>query len=180
MKKSISAYLTKTLKLKVNEDKSVVCKSNQTKLLGYTIYLNGNLGVARESHKRLMAKIRAITKRNRGRSFEQIVSELNPVLRGWLQYFRLAKSKRMMRNLDAWIRRKLRCYRMKQCKKVISLKRLLQSLGVAKWHSWILALSGKGHWRKSGSPQASQAMSLKWFREQGLHSLEANLHLLNN
>ena len=63
---------------------------------------------------------------------------------------------------------------MKQCKKTISLKRFLNSLGVANWHSWILALSGKGHWRKSGSPQAHQAMSLKWFEKQGLYSLFSN------
>ena len=180
VKGSIGRFITETLKLKVNEDKSVVCECHQTKLLGYTIYRDGNLGVARESLERLKFKIRGITKRNRGRSFEKIISELRPVLRGWLQYYRLAKSNRIMQNLDAWIRRKLRCYRIKQCKKVITLQRFLKRSGVATWQSWILALSGKGYWRKSGCPQAHQAMGLKWFEAQGLYNLSLNHKLLNN
>lgn len=180
VKGSIGCFITEALKLKVNEDKSVVCECDQTKLLGYTIYRDGNLGVARESLQRLKIKIRGITKRNRGRSFEAIISELRPVLRGWLQYFRLSKSNRIMQDLDAWIRRKLRCYRIKQCKKVITLQRFLKKSGVATWQSWILALSGKGHWRKSGCPQVQQAMGLKWFEAQGLYNLSLNHKLFNN
>lgn len=180
VKGSIGCFITEALKLKVNEDKSVVCECDQTKLLGYTIYRDGNLGVARESLQRLKIKIRGITKRNRGRSFEAIISELRPVLRGWLQYFRLSKSNRIMQDLDAWIRRKLRCYRIKQCKKVITLQRFLKKSGVATWQSWILALSGKGHWRKSGCPQVQQAMGLKWFEAQGLYNLALNHKLFNN
>lgn len=180
VKGSIGCFITEALKLKVNEDKSVVCECDQTKLLGYTIYQDGNLGVARESLQRLKIKIRGITRRNRGRRFEAIISELRPVLRGWLQYFRLSKSNRIMQDLDAWIRRKLRCYRIKQCKKVITLQRFLKKSGVATWQSWILALSGKGHWRKSGCPQVQQAMGLKWFEAQGLYNLALNHKLFNN
>lgn len=180
VKRSITTFITSKLKLKVNEQKSMVCASDQTKLLGYTIYRDGNLGIAKESLERLKAKVRTITKRNRGRKFALIISELNSVLRGWLQYFRLARSKGMLQNLDAWIRRKLRCYRIKQCKKVISLKRFLHSLGVDNWQSWILALSGKGHWRKSSCPQVHQGMNLKWFEAQGLYGLTPNLIMLNN
>jgi hypothetical protein len=53
-------------------------------------------------------------------------------------------------------------------------------MGVKKWLSWILALSGKGYWRKSGSPQAHQAMGIKWFEEQGLYNLAENYLKLNN
>jgi hypothetical protein len=99
---------------------------------------------------------------------------------GWLVYYRYAQCKRQLRNLDAWIRRKLRCYRIKQCKRVITLQRFLESCGVAKWHSWIIALSGKGNWRKSGSPQAAQAMGNKWFDEEvGLYNLSLNYVRLN-
>ncbi|MGY0408523.1 MAG: group II intron maturase-specific domain-containing protein, partial [Polaribacter sp.] len=171
VQKSIGTFITNKLKLKVNEQKSVVCESHQTKLLGYTLYQDGNLSIAKSSLKRFKDKIRKITKRSRGRSFEQIINELNLFLRGWMQYFKLAQGKRLMQNLDAWTRRKLRCYRLKQCKKTITMQRFLHSLGVEKWHSWILALSGKGHWRKSGSPQAHQAMNLKWFEKQGLYNL---------
>ena len=160
VKESIGKFIENKLKLKVNETKSKVCYSNQTTFLGYTIQRDGNLSIAEDSILRLKSKIRKITKRNRGRSFEQIISELNPVLRGLLQYFRYSKSHWILRNLDSWIRRKLRCYRIKQTKKTIGLQRFLAKQGVAKWHSWILALSGKGYWRKSGIPQAHHEMNL--------------------
>ncbi len=180
VKESISKYLRETLKLKVNEEKSKVCKSHETKFLGYTIFKDGNLGLAPSSLSRFKTKIRAITKRNRGRSFGQIVRELNLFLRGWLHYFRLIRGKSVLQLLDSWIRRKLRCYRIKQSKKTISLKRLLHSMGVSNWHSWIIALSGKGHWRKSASPQVHQAFNLKWFEEQGVYNLSLNYKLLSN
>jgi len=85
-----------------------------------------------------------------------------------------------MQELDSWIRRKLRCYRIKQCKKVITLQRFLVSMGVKKWQSWILALSGKGHWRKSNCPQVHEAMGNLWFEEQGLYSLTLNYDKFNN
>ncbi|QZE13908.1 hypothetical protein K4L44_15370 [Halosquirtibacter laminarini] len=115
-----------------------------------------------------------VTKRNRGRSLKQVVEELNPILRGWFNYFKWASCKRILNDIDAWIRRKLRCYRLKQCKKTIAVKRFLNNLGVRTWQSWILALSGKGWWRKSSSPQSHQAMSLQWFDKLGLYNMSIN------
>jgi len=130
--------------------------------------------------QRLKEKIRKITRRNRGVKFEQILSELTPVLRGWLQYFQYAQCHKLLRTLDGWIRRKLRCFRLKQCKRTITMQRFLESMGVAKWQSWILALSGKGLWRKSNCPQSNQAMGNQWFAEQGLYDLSFNYERLNN
>jgi hypothetical protein len=76
-----------------------------------------------------------------------------------------------MLDLDSWIRRKLSCYRIKQCKRVFTLQQFLKKLGVKNWSSWMLALSGKGHWQKSRSPQVQHAMSNDWFEEQGLYNL---------
>jgi group II intron reverse transcriptase/maturase len=180
VKESVCSYLTGKLKLKVNEQKSQVCKSSETKFLGYTILDVGIITVANQSVVRLKKKVKELTKRNRGMSFEQVVSELTPVLRGWLNYFHIAKCKSLLRNLDAWIRRKLRCYRLKQCKRVITLKRFLKSLGVPNWQSWIFALSGKGWWRKSGCPQVHQAMNLKWFEDLGLFNMSIKYALLQN
>jgi len=75
--------------------------------------------------------------------------------------------------LDEWIRRKLRCYRLKQCKHAIGICRFLQSHGVPEWQAWILALSGKGWWRLSLAWQSTMAMNLAWFRKMGLVSLRA-------
>ena len=177
---SISNFIESKLKLLVNRDKSQVCQVSQTKFLGHTIQNDGNLSIAKKSIERFKEKIRIITKRNRGISLEQLVSELTPIMRGWLTYFRNARCKRMLQNLDAWIRRKLRCFRIKQCKRVFTLQRFLESRGVDSWQSWILSLSGKGHWRKASCPQVHQAMGNKWFDEIGLYNLSLNYVRLNN
>lgn len=168
---SVSYFIENKLKLVVNKDKSKACDVNQTKFLGYTIQKGGYLTISKQNQERLKEKIRLITKRNRGRSLEQVISELNPILRGWLQYFQYAKCSRLMQRLGEWIRRKLRCYRIKQCKRVFTLQQFLAKLGVEKWNAWIIALSGKGHWRKSRSPQVQQALNNNWFEEQGLYNL---------
>lgn len=177
---SVSNFIESKLKLIVNKDKSQVCEVNQTKFLGYTIQKDGNLSIAKKSIDRFKEKVRSITKRNRGVKFEQLIAELNPVMRGWLNYFRHARCKRLLENLDGWIRRKLRCYRLKQFKRVITMQRFLKSRGVATWQSWILALSGKGHWRKSGCPQMHQALGSKWFEEIGLYNLSLNYRRLKS
>ena len=179
VKESISTFITNKLKLKVNEQKSSVCDVNKTVLLGHTILKDGNLIIAKENVKRFRNTIRKITKRNRGVSFEQIISEVNPKLRGWFEYYKHTKSKRLFRELDAWIRRKLRCYRIKQTKRVIGLVRFLKKQGVVTYQSWIIALSGVGWWRKSAVPQIHQAMGNSWFREQNLFNLSLNYEKLN-
>lgn len=147
---SISNFIERKLKLLVNGDKSQVCEVNQTKFLGYTIRKDGGLNIAKKSIDRFKEKVRGITKRNRGVKFKQIVLELTSVMRGWLNYFQYTRCKSLLRNLDSWIRRKLRCYRLKQSKRVITMQRFLESRGVDSWQNWILALSGKEHWCKSG------------------------------
>ena len=177
---SVSNFIENKLKLIVNREKSQVCEVNQTKFLGYTIQKDGNLSIATKSVERFKEKVRSITKRNRGVKFEQVIAELIPVMRGWLNYFHRARCKSLLRNLDSWIRRKLRCYRLKQCKRTITLQQFLKSRGVDTWQSWILTLSGKGHWCKSGCPQMHQALSNKWFFEVGFYSLTLNYEKLNN
>jgi group II intron reverse transcriptase/maturase len=177
---SVSAFIEDRLKLKVNEDRSKVCPVSKSRFLGYTIPGNGTLTVNPKSIERMKAKVREITRRNRGVKFEQIIAELNPKLRGWLNCFRHAQCHKHMQRLDAWIRRKLRCYRIRQCKRVYSLQQFLHRQGVATWQSWILALSGKGLWRKSGSPQACQAMGNDWFTKLGLYSLTVNYETFNH
>ncbi len=101
-------------------------------------------------------------------------------MRGWLIYFKNAQNKTLMRNLDSWIPRKLRCFRIKQCNRIITLQHFLERHGVDSWQSLILALSGKGHWRKSGCTQVHQTIGNKWFDELGLYSLSLNYARLDN
>jgi group II intron reverse transcriptase/maturase len=177
---SLSSFIESKLKLQINEAKSKVCEVKERKFLGYTILNNGMLVVSQSSIKRFKQTIKTLTRRNRGVKFEQIIAELNLKLRGWLNYFRHAKCYGLVQSLDSWIRRKLRCYRLKQCKRVHTMQQFLHKQGVEKWQSWILALSGKGLWRKSGCPQAHQAMGLAYFTELKLYNLTSNYETFNH
>ncbi len=144
---------------------------SEVKFLGYRILSDGRLAIAPESLKRMKQRVKQIMRRNRGISLAAMIEQLNSFLSGWVVYFRYAECKSHLRDLDQWIRRKLRCVRLKQCKRAVTIANFLKSLGVPEWRAWILALSGKGWWRMSGSPQANEAMSNAWFQEQGLLSL---------
>ncbi len=168
---SVTRFLEEKLRLRVNRGKSAAAPVQERQFLGYRILRDGRLAMASRSLERAKRRIREITRRNRGISLEQMIGELNSYLTGWVTYFRYAACKGHLQRLDEWIRRKLRCVRLKQRKRAKAIADFLQSLGVPEWSAWLLALSGKGWWRKSGSPQAHQAMSIAWFREQGLVSL---------
>lgn len=168
--RTVREFLEKRLKLKVNEAKSAVGKVNTRKFLGYRILSTGDLTPAPESLKRAKDKIRRITRRNRGHKLETIIEELNPFLRGWIDYFYLAKAKKIV-ELDAWTRRRLRCYRLKQRKRSRSIAAWLQELGVQRREANNLAYSSKGWWKLSQTPALHAALSNKWFEAQGLVSL---------
>ena len=162
---SVTRFLEKRLKLKVNRRKSAVAYVQERKFLGYRLLSGGKLGIAPQSVARIKEKVRAITKRNRGRSLERIVNELNSLIRGWVNYYRYAQAKGTMQQLDQWVRRKLRCYRLKQCKRAVGIARFLMERGIKPDQAWALGGSGKGWWRISLSPQAHRAMGKEWFKE---------------
>jgi hypothetical protein len=101
-----------------------------------------------------------------------VIREINLVTPGWVRYFKHAKCESVLDKLDKLIRRKLRCYRLKQLKRPYTIATTLKKMGVPEWQAWIVALSGKGWWRKSNTPQLAMAMNLKWFKTQGLVSLK--------
>lgn len=82
--------------------------------------------------------------------------------------------------MDAWIRRKLRCFRLKQCKLTYSIYKYLVRLGISTQSAWKLALSGKGWWRMSHSPAIDRAMSNTWFKDLGLVNLEDKINMFQN
>ena len=177
---SIGKFIEGRLKLNINREKSKVVPSGETKFLGYRIVKDGILTISPQNINRLKEKVRKITKRNRGVSLEQLISELNCVLRGWLQYFRFSKWRGVMFELDGWIRRKLRCYKLKLCKNVYTIKLFLSHQGINETQAWNVAKSGKGWWRLSNVPPTLMAMNLKWFNDLGLFCLALNYDKLNN
>jgi len=176
--KNITRYIEKKLKLKVNRKKSGVHPCSATNFLGYTLLTDGGIRVSDRSVDRLKTKIRQITKRNRGINFERLISELNKVLIGWSNYFRLVdKWLTNFRDLDCWIRRKLRCYRLKQCGRVYTTYKFLRSLGVAEQKAWNVVMYSQGWWRMSKKIAVGHAMNLEWFARQGLESLKLRMEM---
>jgi len=105
VKEGITTFIENRLKLKVNREKSRICRPWKLGFLGYSILADGRLGLSRESEQRFKAKIRRLTQRNRGISLKQLIEELNPVLRGWLNYFHLARMRKRLESLEGWIKR---------------------------------------------------------------------------
>jgi RNA-directed DNA polymerase len=170
---SVTRFLEEKLKLRVNREKSAVAPVGERKFLGHRLLLNGKLGISPKSVNRAKEKIRQITRRNRGVSFVQVIVELNLFLVGWLTYYRFAAMRGELGRMDEWIRRKLRCYRLKQRKRGSSLSAFLRKLGVSASSAGRVGSSGKGPWRLADCPPVHRAMSIKWFDTQGLVSLVA-------
>jgi group II intron reverse transcriptase/maturase len=168
VERSITGYIEGRMKLKVNREKSRICRGYELNFLGHSILKGGNLGLSKASENRLKEKVREVTRRKRGISLEAMIKELNVQLKGWLNYFYLARMQSKLSKLDAWIRRKLKCFRLKQCKRVIGIVRFLRSLKVEEKLSWKTALSGKGWWPLSNSPAIAIGMNNNWFTQLGL------------
>ena len=116
-------------------------------------------------------KIRQLTRRNRGRGLAEIIRQLNQQLLGWIGYYRLTEYPSQLKDLDGWIRRKLRCYRLKQKKRSYTIAKWLIELGVKAPSAWNTAKSSKGWWRLSKTPALHQALNNEWFAKLGLVSL---------
>lgn len=179
VKASITRSITGKLKLKVNESKSRICRGYELNFLGHSILKDGSLGLSKQSEQRLKDKIREVTKRNRGINLEEMLKQLRTKLQGWLNYFRYARMNSRMESMDGWVRRKLKCFRLKQCKRTIGIVRWLRKLGVEETLSWRTALSGKGWWRISNSPALNIGMNKMWFAQQGYYSLSENYKSLH-
>jgi group II intron reverse transcriptase/maturase len=169
---SIRDFIEKKLKLKVNNAKSGVRHCSDVKFLGYTILPEGGIRVADKSIDRLKSRIREITRRNRGIKFEEVIRELNATIIGWTSYFRLANIwLTTFRELDSWIRRKLRCYRLKQCGRRYTIYKFLRRLDIPESKSWNVVMYSQGWWQMSKKVAVGHAMNLNWFAQHGLQSL---------
>jgi RNA-directed DNA polymerase len=173
---SIVKFIEKKLKLKVNHSKSGVRHCSDVKFLGYTLMSEGGIRVADKSISRLKDKLREITGRNRGVKFSQIIEELNRVIIGWTNYFRLAnKWLSTIRDLDGWIRRRLRCYKLKQCGRKYTIYKLLRNLGISERKSWNVVMYSQGWWNMTKKEAVNQAMNVRWFAEQRLQFLSLRM-----
>lgn len=174
---SISRFITNRLKLRVNTDKSAVDLPRRRSFLGFT-FTGGvrpnRRKIADKSLKRFKARIRQITRRNRGISLQDMIHRLNVYLTGWIGYFGFCEASSLFRNLDRWIRHRLRCVQWKQWKIYHRRKAELIRLGVREDLAQTTAYSSKGPWRISNTPGVRIALNNSYFASQGLLCLDAH------
>lgn len=176
---SVSRYVEGRLKLKVNRDKSAVGRPWSRTFLGYsfTFHKRSKVRVAPKSLKRFRAHLKRIFRMGRGRNLRRfIVEDLNPILRGWINYFILAETKGFAEELDKWIRRKLRLILWRQWKRPWTRFKKLMQLGTTEKRAATSAFNGRGPWFNSGASHMNQAIRKKHFDNAGLFSLLEQLH----
>lgn len=140
--------------------------------LGFTLARKDQrIKVSEQSLAKLKASVRTVTRRTRGHSFQHILEELKKSLLGWKAYFDISEVLSPLKDVDKWIRRKLRCYLWKQWGR--SGYRRLRRLGADRFLAWNTAKSAHGPWRLSKSPALYSALPNRYFRNVGLPELAA-------
>ena len=170
---SIIRFLADTLKLTVNAAKSAVAHPWVRKFLGYSLtwHKAPKLRIAPTSLKRLEDKVRDVLKGARGRSVRAVITELNPILRGWMAYFRLSETKKAVEELDGWVRHKLRCILWRQWKRPYTRATNLMKAGLTEERAFRSACNQRGPWWNSGASHMNQAFPKSFFDRLGLVSL---------
>lgn len=171
---SITKFIEEDLKLKVNKDKSKVDRPWKLKYLGFSFY-NKKDGMGIRVHNKSVEKIKATLKKITGRSnamsMEYRAVKLKQTITGWINYFKLADLKGTLRELDKWLRRRLRLCYWKQWKKIKTKHDNLVKLGLDSFKAWEYANTRKGYWRISNSPVLARTLSNNYLKEQGFITL---------
>lgn len=171
--KSLQNYIGESLRLKVNTHKSAVGRPWERTFLGFTFSRKRGyrVKVSEKAIKKLKATAKMLSRRTRGHSLKQVISELRKSLLGWKAYFDISEVLSPLKDLDKWIRRRLRSYVWKQWGR--SGYRRLRAIGVKRQLAWNTAKSAHGPWRLSHSPALYTAMPNRYFMRLGLPLLAA-------
>ena len=173
VKASVTRYLVKKLKLKVNEEKSAVDQPWNRKFLGFSFTWEEKprIRIAPKSLRRVKEKIRSMIKTNDPAPTEQIIEDLNRYLMGWIGYYALIDTPSPLQKLDQWIRRRLRAVQWSRWKKVRTRYHTLKALGLKEKDVHRLANTRKGAWRISNTPQIHKILGNAFWQSLGLRSL---------
>lgn len=162
------------LKLQINEAKSAVCSAFGRKFLGYELWVakgrEVKCKVAYKALSNFKARIRELTGRSNGRSMEQTVERLRPYLLGWKAYFGMAQTPRVWRELDEWLRHRLRALKLKQWRRGTTMYRELLSMGARGTVAHRVAANSRRWWRNS-TTGLNGVLNLAWFDKLGLPRL---------
>lgn len=178
---SLTRFLGGHLRLAVNLAKSAVDRPWNRSFLGYTVtaHKEPRLRVAAKSVARLRDRLRDQFRAGRGRSIGHTVEALRPLLRGWMQYFRLAQAKGVFAELDGWLRRRLRCILWRQWKRPRTRAQRLMRRGLDEARAAASANNGHGPWWNAGASHMNDAFRKTFFDRLGLISLLEQHRRLN-
>ena len=179
---SMIKLIENKLKLKVNKDKSAVDFVSKRKFLGFSFYFakgGAEIRIHEKSIKRFKDKIKFYTNRNIGISMESRLKKLNQIMMGWINYYGIANAVAKLKELDKWIRRRLRACIWKQWKKNSTRHRNLVKLGINKYKAWEYANTRKGYWRISKSPILSKSLNNKYLESLGFVSLTQTYQMMH-
>lgn len=180
---SITRFLEKELKLTVNQEKTKVVPASKMKFLGFTIGNEREKAyprIARQSKERVVRSLKFLTKRNRGVSLDQVFREIHLKMRGWLQYYGIARVKTFVRELDGWLRARIRQYIWKQWKKIKTRVANLKRLGLSRNEAYTMANTRKGYWRTAHSKTLNYTLTNKKLECLGLMNLSETLQHIQN
>lgn len=182
VKASVTRFIETRLKLKVNQGKSAVDRPWKRKFLGfsYSVDKEPKVRVAQQSLRKAKVRIREITSRKKPMKMEERIQKLNQYLMGWCGYFSLADTPSSFRDMDQWIRRRLRMCLWKQWKNPRTKVKRLVSLGMPKNKAYEWGNTRKGYWRIAGSPILQRALNNQYWESNGLKSLLDRYHSIRN
>jgi RNA-directed DNA polymerase len=167
---SITKYIETVLKLKVNQQKSKVSRPTQSTLLGFSFYRNKDkweIRIANKTIERLKQKCKTITRRNNGSNTRQKLQKIAPIIKGWVNYFSIAKAKSVLQSLDECVRTRLRMGLWKEWKNGRTRVANLLKLGASKQkaHEW--GNSSRGYCRVAHSPILCRTLNNAYFGKKG-------------
>ena len=166
----IVPYLEKKLFLKVNREKTQVAYIGKVKYLGYGFYIykgEGRFRVHPKSILKLKDKIRNVTGRSNGMGIQERKTRLNQIIRGWVNHFKLADMKNLLKEMDEWTRSRIRMITWKRWKRVRTRFENLKRSGLDEERAWMWANTRKGYWRTAHSPILTRVLSNERFRRAG-------------
>ena len=176
--RSITQFLEKRLKVKVNPDKTKVGSPLRLKFLGFSLGVDHNGAYARpakQAQQRVKKALKLLTKRNRGISLTRMFEEIHRKMRGWLQYYSIGKLTNFIQRLDKWLRVRIRQYIWKQWKKFKTKVTNLQKLGLSRRDAYVFASTRKGYWRTAHSKTLSYSLTNRKLEQLGLMNMSKTL-----
>ncbi|OPX44625.1 group II intron-encoded protein LtrA [Ruminiclostridium hungatei] len=171
---SITKYLEGELRLKVNREKSTVDRPWKLNFLGFSFYLKkGGTGIRvhPKSVRKLKAKLKEPMGRSNAMSVNQRIMKLKQIITGWVNYFGIADMGRLAKELDEWLRRRIRICYWKRWKKIKTRHDNLVKLGIENYKAWEYANTRKGYWRISNSPILATALTNERLKKQGFPTI---------